>query len=103
VRFDDRVAGATVVEVRAADRAGMLYRMVRALDRAGLDVLTALLSTIGPDVVNSFYVRGRDDGQPLPHGEARDRLRRIVLAHVDPSDPRDRDDPHGPSAPVTGR
>jgi [protein-PII] uridylyltransferase len=79
VRFDDRTLGATVVEVRAADRVGVLYRMVEALGRANLRVLTALVSTIGPDVVNSFYVRGPDDG-PLPDGAARDEVRRVLLA-----------------------
>jgi [protein-PII] uridylyltransferase len=83
VRFDDRTIGATVVEVRAADRAGVLFRMVEGLGRAGVEVLTALVSTIGPDVVNSFYVRG-PDGQPLPYGQARNEVRRIVLADLDP-------------------
>jgi [protein-PII] uridylyltransferase len=97
VRFDDRTVGATVVEVRAADRAGVLYRMVDGLGRAGLQVLTALVSTIGPDVVNSFYVRGRD-GEPLPYGEARNTVRRVVLDTLDPGDP---DAPAGSDVPVT--
>jgi [protein-PII] uridylyltransferase len=83
VGFDDRTIGATVVEVRAADRAGVLYRMVEGLDRAGLQVLTALVSTIGPDVINSFYVRG-PDGQPLPYGEDRNEVRRAVLRCLEP-------------------
>jgi [protein-PII] uridylyltransferase len=81
LRFDDRTEGATVVEVRAADRAGVLYRMVDGLGRAGLQVLTALVSTIGPDVVNSFYVRGPDGGE-LPYGDARNEVRRVVLANL---------------------
>jgi [protein-PII] uridylyltransferase len=83
LRFDDRTPGATVIEVRAADRAGVLYRMVDALDRAGVQVLTALVSSIGPDVVNSFYVRG-PDGEALPFGEFRNTLRETVLAGLDP-------------------
>ena len=62
--------------------------LVVAIDlcRAGLQVLTALVSTIGPDVVNSFYVRG-PDGEPLPYGEARNEVRRVVLADLQPEQP----------------
>ncbi len=95
VRFDDRTIGATVVEVRAADRAGVLFRMVESLGRAGLQVLTALVSTIGPDVVNSFYVRG-PDGEPLPYGSARNDVRRILLADLEPTYPT-----QPPAAPLT--
>ena len=99
LRFDDRTVGATVVEVRAADRAGVLYRMVDGLGRAGLQVLTALVSTIGPDVVNSFYVRG-NDGRELPYGDVRNEVRRVVLATLASDEPEPSDEP---GTSVTGR
>ena len=90
VRFDDRTDGATVVEVRAADRAGVLYRMVDGLGRAGLQVLTALVSTIGPDVVNSFYVRGSGRrGAPLRRAPQR-RCAGSCSTTLDPGTAEDR-------------
>ncbi|WP_131748894.1 [protein-PII] uridylyltransferase [Frankia sp. Cppng1_Ct_nod] len=61
VIFDDS-ASLTVVEVRAPDRAGVLFRMVRALSDAGLNVHTAIVATLGLDVVNAFYVRETGGG-----------------------------------------
>jgi [protein-PII] uridylyltransferase len=77
VRFEDRSTGSTVVEVRAPDGPGVLHRVVEALVGAGLDIRTAIVSTIGADVVDSFYVRTPDG--PLPDGAARDDLRDAVL------------------------
>ncbi len=78
VRFEDVSTDSTVVEVRAPDGPGVLHRVVEALLGAGLDIRTAIVSTIGADVVDSFYVRGADDG-PLPEGEARRDIRDAVL------------------------
>jgi [protein-PII] uridylyltransferase len=47
---------ASVVEVRAHDRVGLLYRLTRALDAAGLDVRSATVATLGAEAVDSFYV-----------------------------------------------
>ncbi len=68
VRFEDRSTDSTVVEVRALDGPGVLHRVVEALVGAGLDIRTAIVSTIGADVVDSFYVR-TPDGR-LPDGAA---------------------------------
>lgn len=48
---------ATVIEVRAPDGIGVLYRITRALERCGLDVVSARVSTLGHEVVDSFYLR----------------------------------------------
>jgi [protein-PII] uridylyltransferase len=48
---------ATVVEVRAPDEIGLLHRITRALFDAGLDVVSARVSTLGEMVVDAFYVR----------------------------------------------
>ncbi len=77
VVFEDRSTDSTVVEVRAPDGPGVLHRVVESLVGAGLDIRTAIVSTIGADVVDSFYVR-TPDGR-LPDGAAREELREAVL------------------------
>jgi len=42
--------------VRAADRAGLLYRLTTAITGEGLDVTSALIETLGADAVDCFYV-----------------------------------------------
>lgn len=53
-------ADATVIEVRAPDSIGLLYRITSALDDLDLDINSAKVQTLGDDVVDSFYVRGPD-------------------------------------------
>jgi [protein-PII] uridylyltransferase len=61
VRIDNESSSnATVVEVRAPDRIGLLYRVTKALADLGLDIRHARVQTLGPDVVDAFYVRGPD-------------------------------------------
>jgi len=58
VRIDNDVSGAaTVIEVHAPDRTGVLYRITRALADLELDVRSAKVQTLGHRVVDSFYVR----------------------------------------------
>jgi [protein-PII] uridylyltransferase len=49
---------AVVLELRAADSAGLLYRVTSALDEAGAEVRAARISTLGADVVDAFYLVG---------------------------------------------
>jgi [protein-PII] uridylyltransferase len=49
-------SGTGIVEVRATDRAGLLYRLTAALAGEGLDVTSARIETLGGDAVDSFYV-----------------------------------------------
>jgi [protein-PII] uridylyltransferase len=53
---DDASESATVVEVRAHDSVGLLYRLTSALAEAGLDLRSARMSTLGAEVVDAFYV-----------------------------------------------
>ncbi len=53
---DDASDSATVVEVRAPDALGVLHRITAVLERNGLDVRSAHVSTLGADVVDAFYV-----------------------------------------------
>jgi [protein-PII] uridylyltransferase len=58
VRIDNEASKtATVLEVRAPDEIGLLHRITRALFEAGLDVVSARVSTLGEIVVDAFYVR----------------------------------------------
>jgi [protein-PII] uridylyltransferase len=49
---------AVVLELRAADSPGLLYRVASALDEAGATVRAARISTLGGDVVDAFYLVG---------------------------------------------
>lgn len=58
VRVDNHASGTcTVVEVRAPDRVGVLYRITRALADLDLDIRTAKATTLGHEVVDVFYVQ----------------------------------------------
>ncbi|KUL39805.1 protein-PII uridylyltransferase [Streptomyces sp. NRRL F-4489] len=61
---------ATVIEVRAQDAHGLLHRIGRALEAAGVRVRSAHISTLGASAVDAFYVTGAD-GAPLPEPVAR--------------------------------
>ena len=54
--YDDAAAEATVVEVRAGDRAGLLYSLTSVFDEAGIDVLSARVETFGADAIDVFYL-----------------------------------------------
>jgi [protein-PII] uridylyltransferase len=53
---NDASATATVVEVRAPDRTGTLYRITRALADLELDIRHAKVASLGHEVVDAFYV-----------------------------------------------
>ena len=58
VRVDNLASSnATVVEVHALDRVGVLYRITKALAELGLDIRHAKVQTLGPEVIDSFYVQ----------------------------------------------
>ncbi|MFG2713822.1 [protein-PII] uridylyltransferase [Streptomyces goshikiensis] len=60
---------ATVLEVRAPDAVGLLHRIGRALETAGVRVRSAHVSTLGANAVDSLYVVD-PDGKPLPPAAA---------------------------------
>jgi [protein-PII] uridylyltransferase len=58
VTFDNASSeSATVVEVLAPDAVGVLYRLTRAFAELDLDIHAARVQTLGPQVVDAFYVR----------------------------------------------
>ena len=80
VLFDqDASDTATVVEVRAPDGIGVLYRITRALADCDLDVRTAKVSTLGHEVVDAFYVTDAD-GEKVVDPE---HLREVELSVLD--------------------
>jgi len=77
--FDGAATGATVLELRAADAAGLLHRVTAALEQAGLDVRGARVSTLGGSAVDAFYVVGAD-GAPVTDPDVRRVVTEAVLA-----------------------
>ena len=76
---DDASDTATVVEVRAHDAPGLLWRVGRALGECGLDVRAARVETLGAEVVDVFYVTD-SDGKPLAAEDLRRATTHSVLA-----------------------
>jgi [protein-PII] uridylyltransferase len=54
---DDASDAATVIEVRAPNALGVLYRIARSLADLGLDIRHATVQSLGEEVVDTFYVR----------------------------------------------
>ncbi|MGW7384340.1 [protein-PII] uridylyltransferase [Streptomyces sp. NPDC054794] len=70
---------ATVIEVRAQDAPGLLFRIGQALEDARVRVRSAHVSTLGANAVDAFYVTGTD-GSPLPGDEAATVARKLEEA-----------------------
>lgn len=69
-----------VVEVRAHDAPGLLYRVTRAVAAADVDITGAKISTLGSDAVDAFFVR-HPDGNILTE-ERLAALRATVLSSL---------------------
>jgi [protein-PII] uridylyltransferase len=81
VVFDDAASGrATVIELRAPDSIGLLYRVATALAELGLDIRSAKLTTLGHEVVDSFYVTELDGTKVGASAERRAAIESAVLA-----------------------
>jgi [protein-PII] uridylyltransferase len=76
----DGATDATILELRAADDVGLLYRVAHALELAGANVRSARISTLGADVVDAFYLVG-----DWSAAAARDTVERAVTAAAMPS------------------
>ncbi|MEU8797072.1 ACT domain-containing protein [Spirillospora sp. NPDC048819] len=76
---DDASRTATVVEVRAHDRPGLLWRIGQALGASGLQVRAAQVDTLGAEAVDVFYVVD-EQGRPLDDPAALEAARVEVLA-----------------------
>lgn len=67
---------ATVIEIRAQDAPGLLFRLGQAMEDAKVRVRSAHVSTLGANAVDAFYVTALD-GAPLPDDEAASLARRV--------------------------
>ena len=76
---DDASESATVLEVRAHDRLGLLHAVTRAIAASGLDVRAARISTLGAEAVDAFYVVD-EYGEKLTDPARRDAVTSAVLA-----------------------
>jgi [protein-PII] uridylyltransferase len=73
-----------VVEVRAHDEPGLLWRIGRALGECGLNVRAARVETLGAEVVDVFYVTDAAGGL-LTDPESRRHTVAVVLAALTPA------------------
>jgi [protein-PII] uridylyltransferase len=76
---DGASLSATVVEVRAHDEPGLLWRIGRALGECGLNVRAARVETLGAEAVDVFYVTDSSGGL-LTEPDARRRTVAAVLS-----------------------
>jgi [protein-PII] uridylyltransferase len=82
ILFDlDASSAATVVEVHAPDRVGLLASTAAVFTDLGLDVTAALVQTLGERVVDVFYVRD-EHGAKLTEPLALERLRATLVARL---------------------
>jgi [protein-PII] uridylyltransferase len=81
VFVDAASSNATVIEVRAPDSIGLLHRVATALAEMGLDIRHATVQTIGPSVVDSFYVR-TSEGAKVTDTYHRAEIERALLHAV---------------------
>lgn len=68
---------ATVLQVRAHDRPGLLYDVATAIAATGVDIRSAHASTLGAECVDVFYLTDRD-GSPLEDEDARTTAKTIL-------------------------
>jgi [protein-PII] uridylyltransferase len=82
-----------LLEVRAEDRLGLLYRIAGVLEREGADIAWAKLATMGSSVIDTFSLRA--DG-PLDE-RRRERIAAAVLAVLPEAPP-----PKPPNSDASG-
>ncbi|MEO6472392.1 MAG: ACT domain-containing protein, partial [Aeromicrobium sp.] len=77
--LDELSHTATLIEVRAEDRRGLVWAVCRAIAAAGISIRSAHLSTYGPEARDVFYVVDAK-GQPLAPSEAEGLAERVAAA-----------------------
>ncbi|HVX42266.1 MAG TPA: [protein-PII] uridylyltransferase [Mycobacteriales bacterium] len=82
--FDDAATDATVVELRAPNARGLLFRVTSAFDAAGVRVRAARVSTWGTAVVDAFYLENAAGG-PITDPGRRQKIEAAIRAAAGPS------------------
>jgi [protein-PII] uridylyltransferase len=77
---DDASDMATVIEVRAPNRLGVLHRIAKALADVGLDIRHATVQSLGEEVVDTFYVRNAHGGLVTDEFHRREIERAVLFA-----------------------
>lgn len=72
----------TIIEIRAADRPGLLYRITRALNELKLDVDRAIISTEAYGVVDVFYVTDLEYNK-IHDETAQNRIREKLMKAIE--------------------
>jgi len=82
IRFDDTgSSNATVVEVHAPDRIGLLRDITQVFAEERLDIRHARIMTLGDNVVDTFYLC-ESDGRKITDASRRADIERALLAAV---------------------
>ena len=79
--LDDASAVATVIEVRASDTPGLLYRVANAIAQSGADIANARIATLGAEAIDVFYLTDASGGPLTP--EHAQRVSEGVRASLD--------------------
>ncbi len=74
---------ATIVEVSAADRPGLLYELTRAIAGTGVSINYAKITTRAERVFDVFYVTARG-GRKIEDSGVLEKLRKVLLRIVKP-------------------
>jgi len=72
---------ATVIEVRAPDRIGTLYRITKALAELELDVRLAKVASLGHEVIDAFYVVDQGGAKLTDEDHLRE-IQRGIAVHL---------------------
>jgi [protein-PII] uridylyltransferase len=73
-------ATSTVMEVRTADRVGVLYAITRALADCDLGIRSAKVQTLGHEVIDTFYLRAPDGSKPTDPTHLAEAERAVLAA-----------------------
>ena len=79
---NDGSRNATIVEVRAADAMGLLFRIAGAFADLDLDIRSARVMTMGHEVVDTFYVVTRSSAK-VEGASDLVRIERVLLEAVE--------------------
>ena len=84
IAANDLATNATIIEVRMHDRPGILYSVTRAISRFGVDIKSAIVSTLGAEAFDTLYVTDFA-GEPLSSERAQllaTKVENILITHL---------------------